>query len=65
MVLSGLRKAKSEAKASMRTEVVRAVVAAPPAEGAHLEAARADLAAAGNVRELVVRAGAGGRPRRG
>ncbi len=58
VVLSGLRKAKSEAKASMRTEIARAVVAAPDAELGLLRAASADLCAAGRVAELQLTPGA-------
>ncbi len=54
IVLSGLRKAKSEAKVSMRTEVSRAVVSAPDLTLQDLRAAGADLRAAGRVRELVL-----------
>jgi valyl-tRNA synthetase len=54
IVLSGLRKAKSEAKVSMRTEVSRAVVSAPDLTLADLRAAGADLRAAGRVQELVL-----------
>ncbi len=57
VVLSGLRKAKSEAKASMRTEVARAEVFAPSVALADLAAARADLCAAGRVRELILTEG--------
>ncbi len=53
-VLAGLRKSKSEAKVSMRTEVLRAEVTAPEAERARLQAARADLCAAGRVRDLAL-----------
>ncbi len=57
IVLSGVRKAKSEAKVSMRTEVARAVVSAPELTLQDLAAARADLCAAGRVRELELVAG--------
>jgi valyl-tRNA synthetase len=49
LALSGIRKAKSEAKASMRADVERATVSAQPAAGARLRLAAADLAAAGRV----------------
>jgi valyl-tRNA synthetase len=54
IVLSGLRKAKSEAKVSMRTEVSRAVVSAPDLTLQDLRAAGADLRAAGRVHDLVL-----------
>jgi valyl-tRNA synthetase len=57
VVLSGLRKAKSEAKASMRTPIERAVVLAPSSEEAHIAAAGADLRAAGRVEVLELRQG--------
>jgi len=50
--LAGVRKAKSEAKVSMRTPVERVVVAAPAASLAHLEAAAGDLRAAGHIEDL-------------
>jgi valyl-tRNA synthetase len=49
LALSGIRKAKSEAKASMRADVERATVSAQPAAAARLRLAAADLAAAGRV----------------
>jgi valyl-tRNA synthetase len=57
VVLSGLRKAKSEAKASMRTPIERAVVLAPSSVEAHIAAAGADLRAAGRVAFLELRQG--------
>ena len=47
--LSGIRKAKSEAKASMRADVERATVSAPAGAADRLRLAAADLAAAGRV----------------
>ncbi|MGB3762319.1 MAG: class I tRNA ligase family protein, partial [Ornithinimicrobium sp.] len=47
--LAGLRKAKSEAKVKMRTEVSAATVAAPDTDLELLRAAVSDLAAAGKV----------------
>jgi valyl-tRNA synthetase len=47
-VLGAIRRAKSAAQASMRAEVTRIEVAGPVAE---LERVRADLTAAGNVRD--------------
>jgi valyl-tRNA synthetase len=57
VVLSGLRKAKSEAKASMRAPIERAVVCAPAGAQAHIAAAAADLRAAGRVAVLELREG--------
>jgi valyl-tRNA synthetase len=51
-VLSDVRRAKSDAKASMRTEVVRAEVRAPAAQLAVLASAKDDLAAAGRIANL-------------
>jgi valyl-tRNA synthetase len=51
-VLSDVRKAKSDAKASMRTEVSRAEVCASTEQVAHLEGARSDLAAVGRIATL-------------
>ncbi|MFC6239111.1 valine--tRNA ligase [Longivirga aurantiaca] len=47
--LSGIRKAKSEAKASMRADVERATVSAPAGAADRLRLAAGDLAAAGRV----------------
>ncbi len=49
LALSGIRKAKSEAKASMRADVERATVSAPAGAADRLRLAAADLAAAGRV----------------
>jgi valyl-tRNA synthetase len=51
-VLSGIRKAKSEAKASMRSDVASAVVTGDSAALARVELAAGDLAAAGRVADL-------------
>ncbi|MCZ3388912.1 MAG: valine--tRNA ligase [Actinomycetia bacterium] len=51
-VLGDIRKAKSDAKASMRTEVSRAEVRASAAQVALLEGARSDLAAVGRIATL-------------
>jgi valyl-tRNA synthetase len=51
-VLTGVRKAKSEAQASMRAEVATATVTAPAAQVARLGAAAADIKAAGRIAEL-------------
>ena len=51
-VLSGIRKAKSEAKVSMRVEVASAVVSGAPEALARVRQASGDLAASGRVAEL-------------
>ncbi|OMQ16631.1 valine--tRNA ligase [Modestobacter sp. VKM Ac-2676] len=58
-VLSGVRKAKSDAKASMRADVATTTVTAPEARVAAIEAARADLVDAGRIAELSIVAGEG------
>ncbi len=50
--LGGVRKAKSEAKVSMRTEVTHAVVTAPASVLELVRAGQGDLAAAGKVASL-------------
>jgi valyl-tRNA synthetase len=55
--LSEIRKAKSEAKRSMRTEVERAVVRDTPERIAALRLARGDLCEAGRLRELILEEG--------
>ncbi|WP_369044685.1 valine--tRNA ligase [Sinomonas sp. P10A9] len=57
--LSGIRKAKSEAKVKQRTEVLTAVVAAPAELLSKLEAGLGDLRAAANARTIELRDGAG------
>jgi valyl-tRNA synthetase len=52
-VLRAIRKAKSEAKRSMRADVVRVTVTDGPERLAALEACRSDVVAAGVVAELV------------
>ncbi|WP_151524579.1 valine--tRNA ligase [Serinicoccus kebangsaanensis] len=47
--LAGLRRAKSEAKVKMRTEISGATIAGPPAELDQVRAALGDLRAAGKV----------------
>ncbi len=49
--LAGIRKAKSEAKVSQRTEVASLVLAVADADRGDLEAALADVRASGKVRE--------------
>ena len=56
--LSGIRKAKSEAKQSMRAEVELATVHAPDAMAELVTLGAADIAAAGVVKELVINGGA-------
>ncbi|MBG0740937.1 valine--tRNA ligase [Paeniglutamicibacter antarcticus] len=56
--LSGIRKAKSEAKVKQRTEVLSATICAPAGALARLQAGHGDLRAAGNVRELTLAEGA-------
>ncbi|MGY2078560.1 valine--tRNA ligase [Modestobacter sp. SYSU DS0657] len=58
-VLSAVRKAKSDAKASMRADVATTTVTAPAARVAAIEAARADLADAGRIAELSIVPGEG------
>ena len=52
--LSGVRKAKSDAKASMKAAVTEATVEGSPADIAVIAKARADLAAAGTIGELIL-----------
>jgi valyl-tRNA synthetase len=54
VALSGIRKAKSEAKTSMRTEVASAVVHGSAADLARVRVGSADLRAAGRVAELTL-----------
>jgi valyl-tRNA synthetase len=58
-VLAAVRKAKSDAKQSMRADVETATVAAAADRGALVEAARADLVSAGRIAELLITAGDG------
>ncbi|MFD2093108.1 valine--tRNA ligase [Blastococcus deserti] len=55
--LAGVRKAKSDAKVSMRADVESATVTAPAAQVPLLEAARADLVDAGRIAALSIEAG--------
>jgi valyl-tRNA synthetase len=52
--LAALRKIKSEAKVSMRTEIATATLAIPASDQELFSAARADVLSAGRVRELDV-----------
>jgi valyl-tRNA synthetase len=57
--LSGIRKAKSEAKVKQRTQVVSATVTAGEVQAAQLTAGLGDLKAAANALELTVAVGEG------
>jgi valyl-tRNA synthetase len=57
--LAGVRKAKSDAKQSMRADVQTATVIAPEEQVARLAAARDDLTDAGRIATLAVVAGTG------
>ena len=59
IVLSLVRKAKSEAKVSMRADVARVLVTGPAAALEHVLAASDDLRATGRIAELVVEESAG------
>ena len=52
--LSGVRKAKSDAKASMKAEVTEATIEGSPTDIEAIAQARADLAAAGSIIELIL-----------
>ena len=58
-VLSGVRKAKSEAKVSMKAEVTVAVVTGPAQALERIQSASADLAAAGRIEQLRYETGPG------
>ncbi|MGZ4644242.1 MAG: hypothetical protein ACXVX8_19140, partial [Blastococcus sp.] len=57
--LAGVRKAKSDAKQSMRADVESANVTAPADQVALVESARADLVDAGRIAALTVVPGEG------
>ncbi|MDQ0768842.1 valyl-tRNA synthetase [Pseudarthrobacter defluvii] len=59
VALSGVRKAKSEAKVKQRTEVLSATITAPEALTAQLQAGLADLKAASNARDITLVVGDG------
>ncbi|WP_448624632.1 valine--tRNA ligase [Geodermatophilus sp. URMC 64] len=59
VALAGVRKAKSDAKVSMRADVESATVTAPAAQVPLVEAARSDLVDAGRIASLSVVAGEG------
>ena len=52
--LSGLRKAKSEAKVKQRTEVLSARIGAPAGQLRQVQDGLADLKAAANARDLTL-----------
>ena len=52
LALIGIRRAKTDAKASQKTEVVSATIGAAPAQLEALERAAADLRAVGRINEL-------------
>jgi valyl-tRNA synthetase len=58
-VLSGVRKAKSEAKVSMKADVSLAVITGPDEALTRIRQAQADLAAAGRIAELRYESGPG------
>jgi valyl-tRNA synthetase len=57
--LAAVRKAKSEARQSMRADVASATVTAPGAQVALVEAVRIDLTNAGRIQSLTVVPGDG------
>jgi valyl-tRNA synthetase len=59
VTLAGVRRAKSDAKVSMRADVQSATVIAPEAQVPLVEAARGDLVDAGRIAQLDVIAGTG------
>jgi valyl-tRNA synthetase len=59
LALSGIRKAKSEAKVKQRTEVLSATIRATESLTTQLKAGLADLKAASNAREITLAAGEG------
>ena len=59
VALSGVRKAKSEAKVKQRTEVLSATITASEALAMQLKAGLADLKAASNAREITLLVGDG------
>ncbi len=59
VALSGVRKAKSEAKVKQRTEVLSATITASAALTAQLKAGLQDLKAASNARDITLVVGDG------
>jgi valyl-tRNA synthetase len=57
--LAGVRKAKSDAKVSMRADVQTATIIAPAEQAPLVEAVRSDLVDSGRIAELSVLAGSG------
>jgi valyl-tRNA synthetase len=55
--LIGIRRAKTDAKASQKTEVTSCVIAAPATSRAWLEAAAGDLKAVGRIHALEIAEG--------
>ncbi|MCZ2403950.1 valine--tRNA ligase [Paenarthrobacter sp. Z7-10] len=55
--LSGIRKAKSEAKVKQRTQVLSAIITAPERQLVQLAAGLGDLLAAGNARDIALTEG--------
>jgi valyl-tRNA synthetase len=53
-VLTGVRKAKSEMKASMRADVSTATVTAPTVQAARLRTAAGDICAVGRIASLTI-----------
>jgi valyl-tRNA synthetase len=60
--LSGVRRVKSDAKASMKAAITEASIEGAPVLIAAIDAARVDLAAAGSIGELIVVPGADDAP---
>ena len=58
-VITLVRKAKSDAKVSMRADIAHARISAPAAAVARLEQAKGDIAAAGRIAELALAEGSG------
>ncbi|MNI88080.1 hypothetical protein D3C73_1453400 [compost metagenome] len=59
VALSGIRKAKSEAKVKQRTEVLSASITASEVLVAQLKAGLGDLKAAANAQEITLQSGEG------
>jgi valyl-tRNA synthetase len=59
VALSGIRKAKSEAKVKQRTEVLSASITASEVLVAQLKAGLGDLKAAANAQEISLQSGEG------
>jgi valyl-tRNA synthetase len=59
LALSGIRKAKSEAKVKQRTEVTSATITANELQVTQLKAGLGDLKAAANARDITLDSGEG------